>query len=538
MKRTPVQINFLSSDAEKKARGTTLLVAGLFTIFVGVLSAVGAGASYRAATRGVSIFSEVGNLFSVTELQHLVWDSKTPTTNPTSTPDGKLNILIMGIGGEGHDGPQLTDSILLATYDKANNRLGLVSVPRDLAYPIGSGMYEKINSVNAYEEQSHPGAGARSTADKFANFFHTRIDRVVRVDFSGFEKFINALGGVDVNIEDSFTDYKYPTNDDGPNPNEWITVSFKKGVEHMDGERALQYARSRHSMQNNEGSDFARSKRQRILIEAVRDRLLSLGTIGNPQKISELWTVLSDHIQTDFTAWDILKLLPNATALSQITVSNRALTDDVNGGLVDGNINGAFMLFPRKSDWSEVRAIVADPFATSTDSGVASIGTKSFVTSTTSSVVTNTKAPTTTKEIAIAPPIKQPIADATSTPAIVTPPVNTNINVEVKNGTNKTGFAAQVSGTLKKNGFSILSVGNAKLRNYNQTVIYDLTEGAKLNDLMRLKNLLHANIAELSPNEQILLPDGSTEDVSASSAQFLIILGNSSANSYVNPKTP
>lgn len=527
MKREPVHVNFLSTEAEKKARGTTLLVAGLFTVFVGILSAVGAGASYRAATRGVSIFTEVGSLFSLSELQHLVWNNNTPSESPTDTPDGKLNILVLGIGGEGHDGPQLTDSILIAEYDKANNRLGLVSVPRDLAYPIGNNMYEKINSVNAYEEQAHPGAGARSTADKFGDFFHIRFDRVVRVDFAGFEKFVDALGGIDVNISDSFTDYKYPTDDAGPNPNEWTTVTFKKGVEHMSGARALVYARSRHSMQNNEGSDFARSKRQRLIIEAVRDRVLSLGTIGNPQKISELWTILSDHIQTDFSAWDILKLLPNATTLANIAISNRALTDDVDGGLVDGNINGAFMLFPRKSDWSQIRAIVDNPFSTSTDPGI---------NRTADALPPGVKAPTSTTvqaaSIKSTTSTSLAIVSATST-AIIKPTESTatapDIYIEVKNGTNKTGLAAQVSNTLTKNGYNVLSYGNAKQRTFDQTVIYDLTEGTKLNDLMKLKNLLHANIAELSANNRILLPDGSSEDVSASSAQFLVILGTSSA---------
>lgn len=511
VKRDPLKINFLSTDAEKKARRSTVLVAGVFTIFVGLLSALGAGASYRASTRGVSVLNEFGNFFSFSELRRLVWnDDSSGGSDMFHTPDGLLNVLILGIGGEGHDGPLLTDTILLASFDPQNGKLGLVSIPRDLSYPLGDQKFEKINSVNAYEEMAHPGEGARRTADDFAKLFDTRIDRVVRVDFAGFEKFIDAMGGIDVDIAQSFTDYKFPTDDAGPDPYKWTTASFAKGVEHMDGKRALTYARSRHSLNNGEGSDFARSARQQTVIKAVKDRLLSIGTIGDPKKISDMWTAISDHIQTDFSAWDVLKLVPSAASVSKLTITTRVLSDDPGGELVDGNINGAFMLFPRKTDWSQIRAIVDDPFATSTRDAVPSVA---------------------------AVPATAVVAGK---PAVQETPKR-EVNIEIKNGTLRAGLAAQASSMLTKNGYTVMAYGNARQRNYEQTVIYDLTEGTKLDELVRLKNLLNANISELTSDNKILLPDGSTENVSASSAHFLIILGSSSislSNPYVGTKTP
>lgn len=485
VKKDSLKINFLASDAERKARRSTVIVAGIFTLFVGILSAVGAGASYQAASRGVSVFSDVGSLFSFAELKRLVWNDGNSGSgqDPFATSDGNINILFLGIGGEGHDGSQLTDTIILASFNREQGKLGLVSVPRDLAYPLGGGRYEKINSVNAYEELDHPGEGAARTKDAFAKLFDTRIDRVVKVDFKGFESFIDALDGIDVTVEKTFTDHQFPTEDNGPNPYKWTSVSFTKGVEHMDGRRALTYARSRHAA-GGEGSDFARSRRQHLVIKAIRERLLSLGTLSNPKTISDLWTAVSSHVQTDFTAWDVLKLVPSVTKFSDIAMTNQVLTDDVSGELVAGNVDGAFMLFPRKSDWSEIRTIVRNPFES-----------------------------------------KQKATEEQKAKGIA---------VEIRNGTNRTGFAAQVSALLESSGYLITGTGNAQHRTYERTVIYDLTNGTKLDELAKLKKMFDANVAATDGSKQIVLTDGSRENLSTSSAQFLVILGNSSLSLVTN----
>ena len=494
------------------------MIAGLFTLLVGVLSSIGAGASYQAASRGVNVLAEVGHFFSFGNLNAFSWASSNEGQDPFATSDGRINILLLGIGGSGHDGAQLTDTILFSSLDTQKGKLGLVSIPRDLAYPLGNNTFEKINSVNAYEESAHPGEGAQLTADDFSKLFSTRIDRVVKIDFKGFEEFIDALGGIDINVEKSFTDYQYPTNDDGPHPNEWMTVSFKAGMQHLTGERALEYARSRHA-EGSEGSDFARSRRQQLVIQAVRDRLLSLGTLTNPKKISDLWTALSSHIQTNFTAWDMLKLVPYVTKFSSLDVTSHVFTDAPDGGLIAANVNGAYMLFPRKADWSEIRGIIADPFTPTSGS----------TTDTTTVINPPTVATTSSK------PTIQPVKPV---PTVVTTPigiVSNDVTVEVRNGTSHTGFASQVSSLLKKQGYTISVTGNAPVRNFNQTVVYDLTNGLKSDELASLKKLLHADVASVDDNNQIVFDDGTHESVSASSAQFLIILGNSSLNLVSQP---
>lgn len=478
-----LKINLLHSTVDKKARAATIFVAIGFTLFVGCVAAIGAGASYRSATRGTTVLSEVGNFFVFSNLQRLVvGGSADAGSNALATPDNRLNILLLGVGGTGHDGAQLTDTIIIASLDTTTNKLGLVSVPRDLAYPLGGGRFEKINAVNANFEKENPGQGASLTAEAFSKQFDIRIDRVVKIDFQGFEDFINALGGIDVNVENSFTDPLFPTDDNGPNPFHWISVSFTKGPEHMDGHRVLTYVRSRHGT-NGEGSDFARSRRQQIVLKAVRERLLSLGTLSNPKTMTDLWSSIANHLQTTLSAWDMLKLLPVASRFSSENVTTHVLTDDPKQGqLVSGTVDGSFLLFPKKSDWSEIRAITANPFSSPAE-------------------VAKQERPT------------EPIG------------------VELLNGTIKTGLASQVGDVLDSMGYTVVSTGNATRRGFEKTVIYDLTNGKKPTQLAQLKKLLDANVSTMAPSAQGIVTDGQLKArVTTSTTNFLIILGTNSQN--------
>lgn len=482
-----MKINLLNPDAERKARQTTLVVAALFTLIVGGLATLGAGASYKAATNGTNVLMEMGRYLSLNEITKLAWGQNQGSEfDPFATPDGRINILLLGIGGGSHDGSQLTDTIILASLDRQNNRIGLLSIPRDMAFPLGNGRFQKINAVNAYAEKEHPGQGATYTAQEFHKLLDVRIDRVMRVDFAGFEKFIDALGGVDVTVENSFTDSSFPTDDNGPNPFKWTSVTFKKGPEHMDGKRALTFVRSRHGS-NGEGSDFARSRRQQLVLDAVRNKLFSLGTLGNPQKVTELWSAISSNVQTDMTAWDALKLMPVAMNFKDTAIKTNVLTDAADGELIDANVEGAFMLFPRKPDWSEIRALAADPF-------------------------------TSKEEIAKQERPAEPV------------------HVEIKNGTLRTGYASQVSSKLETLGYNVEATGNASRRGYEKTVIYDLTGGSKPDELARLKKLLDANVASSPPlsGKTVKIDNTGSENLYTTATNFLIILGDSSLG-LVNP---
>ncbi|MBU2508963.1 LCP family protein [Patescibacteria group bacterium] len=458
-----------------------MIVAVVFTLGVGLLSAIGAGASYRSVTNGTNVLFEIGNLPVIADMRKLVLGEQAQANNPISTKDGRMNTLVFGVGGSGHGGPELSDTIILVSTDLNDKRVGMLSIPRDLAFPLGDGRFQKINAVNAYAEQDNPGEGAMIAAKSIGKLLDVRIDHVIKIDFRGFEKFIDTLGGLDIDVERGFVDASYPTIDD-----EWQTVSFKAGEQHMNGYRALIYVRSRHG-NNGEAGDFARSRRQQKVIAAVVDKLLSLGTLANPAKIAELWSIVSSHIQTDLTIWDTVKLARLASSFNNQQLSMRVLTDDVNGELVPTNVDGSFMLFPKKPDWSEIRVVAQNPFES-----------------------------------------KAEIAEMLK-PA-------QEVRVEIKNGTTRNGFATQISAELDRSGYIITEVGNAVQRGYERTVIFDLTNGQRLSELARLKQLLNANVSTVEPlispddpNKRTVFTQGMTaENIDATSTDFLIILGESS----------
>lgn len=231
--------------------------------------------------------------------------------------DNRVNVLFLGIGGERHEGPLLTDTIIYASIDPHNKRATLISLPRDLWIPQ---LEAKINTAYAFGDKKKKGGGlilAKAVVERILN---QRVDYALRIDFKGFVRAIDMVGGIDVNIERSFVDNEYPiagkeTDTCGYEgeefqkratdsailqafPCRFEQISFEKGVQHMNGENALKFVRSRHGTAG-EGSDFARAKRQEKVIEAFKSKIFSLGTILNPARLIGLYDVFKDSIDTD-----------------------------------------------------------------------------------------------------------------------------------------------------------------------------------------------------------------------------------------------
>lgn len=231
--------------------------------------------------------------------------------------EDRINVLMLGIGGGKHDGPLLTDTILYASIDQKTHKITLVSLPRDLWIPD---LQAKINTAYAYGEEKRKGGGlllAKAVVEKATG---QPVDYVTRVDFNGFVRAIDQIGGLDINVERSFEDYEYPISGKETDtcgfegeefekkatassvlesfPCRFEHVSFEQELQHMDGETALKYVRSRHA-RGIEGTDFARSQRQEKVIEAFKAKLLSLGTLANPGRLISLYNVVKDSIDTD-----------------------------------------------------------------------------------------------------------------------------------------------------------------------------------------------------------------------------------------------
>ncbi|MEK9207226.1 MAG: LCP family protein, partial [Patescibacteria group bacterium] len=237
-----------------------------------------------------------------------------------SSPE-RINLLLLGRGGGKHEGPNLSDTIIFASLDLKNPKVTLVSLPRDL---WSADLNGRINSAYAVGETKRKGGGLVLSESVVSKIIGQNIDYGIVIDFSGFVKAVDLMGGIDVNVDRAFDDYQYPIKGNenelcGHTEEEVVTFTasnsaetelpgffpcryehlhFNKGLQHMDGETALKYVRSRHA-KGNEGTDFARSQRQEKTIKAFMDKVFSLQILVNPAKIVGLYSAVNGSIDTN-----------------------------------------------------------------------------------------------------------------------------------------------------------------------------------------------------------------------------------------------
>lgn len=307
-----------------------------------------------------------------------------------------INIVLLGYGGGSHDGAYLTDSIMVVHIDPKRHKVFLISIPRDIWVKIptngSDGNYWKINAAyelglddTSYPNKQQQFKGADGSG-RLAEYIVSQvtglpIDYFVGMDFSGFKHTIDTLGGVDINVETAFTDPEYPLDGKeadlcGHQPSEipvldalatqsavetiypcrYETLHFDTGSQHMDGERALSYVRSRHSTED--GTDFGRAKRQRNLLVAVKQKIFSAGFI--PQ-IIPFTSSLGDDLRTDMSIDDVKTFLQNATSLNKYQISTLALTDQ--NFLTDTfSSDGQAILEPKDGldNWTSIHNWISD----------------------------------------------------------------------------------------------------------------------------------------------------------------------------------
>src|SRR3989339_1116008 len=206
--------------------------------------------------------------------------------------DDRINFVLLGMGGEGHDGPYLTDTMMIASFKPSTKEAAIFSLPRDMIVPLSQNDYRKINSIYSIG-QSQNGQGGELVKEVLSRTFGIPIHYYAAIDFQGFVEMIDEVGGIEVEVENSFVDYQFPTADD-----KYQEVSFKSGQQEMDGLTALRFARSRHG-NNGEGSDFARIKRQQKILLAAKDKVTSFNTLINPKKITKLYSLFTQYTATD-----------------------------------------------------------------------------------------------------------------------------------------------------------------------------------------------------------------------------------------------
>ncbi len=272
--------------------------------------------------------------------------------------DGRINILLLGIGGPGHDGPYLTDTMIVASIEPSSGRVALLSIPRDLVVNIPGYDYRKINNVLSFgRDQKYPGGGEALTVNVVSDMLDIPIQYYARIDFTAFQEIVDQVGGIDVTVDKSFADYSYPTNNYG-----YQTVKFTAGTTHMNGDLALKFARSRHG-NNGEGSDFARSRRQQKILLGLKQELFSFGTLANPKRISDILGSIGTHSQTNMEVWEMVRLAKLAEGLDSSKIVNKVI-DDSSTGLVkaETGLGGAFILVPTNRTYADLQFLAQNIF--------------------------------------------------------------------------------------------------------------------------------------------------------------------------------
>lgn len=222
---------------------------------------------------------------------------------PLKKYQDRTNVVILGIAGGDHDGPDLTDTIMFLSFDFAKHDIVLISIPRDIWLPS---IRDKINTAYHYGEGKKKGGGLVMAKAGVEEVIGQPVHYAWVIDFSGFKKIIDLVGGVDIFVEKGFVDEYYPIpgreNDTcGGDPKfacRYETLRFEKGLQHMDGERALKYVRSRQA-EGEEGTDFARDSRQQQVIVALKNKLFNLSLVADQGKIKQLLSILSESTSSD-----------------------------------------------------------------------------------------------------------------------------------------------------------------------------------------------------------------------------------------------
>lgn len=277
----------------------------------------------------------------------------------------RINILLLGIAGKGKPGQNLADTIIILSINPKIGKVSLLSIPRDLYVEIPNDkIYMKINSVYEYGLRNYPESSLKALEpiEKVVkNITSLDIDYWAIINFEGFEKAVDAVGGINIMNEWDIYDPRYP----GPNYS-YETFELKKGFYHLDGATALKYARMRH---NDPEGDFGRAKRQQQVMQATKNKIFSTGIFLNIIAFNELLNTLGNNIKTNVSAGEIGEFLKLIKKLDTDNINNVVLDAWKKESLLKashvfyGNVS-AFVLVPRVGNWSEIQEMSQNIFDT------------------------------------------------------------------------------------------------------------------------------------------------------------------------------
>lgn len=415
----------------------------ILSIILILILSIGFGYNYLSSTLN-KIIEKTDKTTLYDQLQMLI---KGSDEKLKGEPNDRINILLLGMGGGDHAGGTLTDTIMIASIKPSTKQIALISLPRDLIVPIypndKKNWYYNKRINNAYEI-----GGIELAQEKVAQVTGLKIHYYLLLDFAGFIKIIDDIGKVNVDVENGFSGLYHITDsggtcknaaggptylsaDDGP----YCIFTFEKGSQIMDGNTALMFSRIRKVVKNKEseefeGNDFARAKRQQIILEAFRSKILSTSTLANPIKITKVINDLGDHVKTNMQLWEMAKIATLAQDLSKDNIINQVIDEEQGFLTMDSEYN----LYPTLglNNFTDIQKTCKNIFKAK----IAAINANSN-----------------TNEAAV--------EDA---------------KILILNGTTTPGLAATWQEKLTALDFQVSEIANAPEGNYPDTLIFDVTE--------------------------------------------------------------
>ena len=286
-----------------------LLTVGLILVFLVIAGA--AGLFVFDQVRQFIAASDMLPDFTIehTESEDVVYEPGKPLPRWEGTE--RVNVLVMGIDHREHEqGPWRTDTMLVLTIDPVTMSGGMLSIPRDLWVPIPGYEEGRINTAHYLGEiYDYPGGGPALAVKTVQYNLGVPVHHYARFNFGAFERMVDLIGGIDVYVEEEISDPAYPDEAYGYDP-----LYLEAGWQHLNGEMALKYARTRHSA----GGDFDRAKRQQQVLMAIFEQVTRLDLL--PQlapRAPELWQTLQGSVVTDLTLDQIIALAQLASEVER-----------------------------------------------------------------------------------------------------------------------------------------------------------------------------------------------------------------------------
>ncbi|HLD26914.1 MAG TPA: LCP family protein [Patescibacteria group bacterium] len=275
--------------------------------------------------------------------------------------NGKVNVLLLGKAGGEYEGADLTDSIIVMSIDTRLSKIITISIPRDI---WSNTLQDKINT--AYYYGKNQGKDFEFTKNEIELVTGMRIDYVALIDFDQFEELTNYIGGVDIFIENTFDDFKYPIagrTDDRCSGDRELTcryehISFTKGLTHMDGKTALKYSRSRNAA-GDEGTDFARGRRQQKVITALYEKIIQRIKKIKIEDIENIYGLVHLLVERDIENKEALYLVKTLVLTGKkIDFHEISLPKDLFIVPFYQSYNGKYVLIPKDGNFNDVHSFI------------------------------------------------------------------------------------------------------------------------------------------------------------------------------------